>query len=140
MAVLAWADDAVEERLLVAADDVVLDRVVVEEVVRALHQCDPLVVEVADHRVERVGHRHVVGVEHEDQFAAGAGEGGVDVAGLGVGVVGSNQVAGACHLGQLLHLRPAAVVEQIGRVRVGESPAAGQRRRYDLDRLVVVQT
>ena len=95
MAVLAGADDAVEERLLVAADDVVLDRVVVEEVVRALDQGDPLVVEVADHRVERVRHRHVVGVEHQDQVALGARERGVDVAGLGVGVVGAGQVLGA---------------------------------------------
>ena len=75
MAVLAGADDPVEERLLVAADDVVLDRVVVEEVVRGLHQGQALVVEVADDHVERVRHRHVVGVEHQDQLALGARQG-----------------------------------------------------------------
>ena len=137
VAVLAGADDAVEERLLVAADDVVLDRVVVEEVVRALHQGHALVVEVADHRVERVGHRHVVGVEHQHQLALGAPQRRVDVARLGVRVVGPGQVAGAGQLRQLLHLRPPPVVEQVGRVRVGEGAAAGQGRRDHLGRLVV---
>ncbi len=137
MAVLARADDAVEERLLVAADHVVLDRVVVEEVVRALDQRHSLVVEVADHRVERVGHRHVVGVEHQHQLALGARQRGVDVAGLGVRVVGAGQVARAGQLRQLLHLRPPAVVEQVGRVGIGERAAAGQRRHHHLDRLVV---
>ncbi|MEX0972999.1 MAG: hypothetical protein WDZ46_07045 [Solirubrobacterales bacterium] len=137
VAILAGADDAVEERLLVAPDDVVLDRVVVEEVVRALHQGDFLVVEVADQGVERVGHRHVVGVEHQDQLAVGAGQGGVDVARLGVRVVGPGQVAGAGQLSQLGHLRPAAVVEQVGRVRIGQGAAAGQGRRDDLEGLVV---
>jgi hypothetical protein len=128
VAVLAGADDAVEERLLVAADDVVLDRVVVEEVVRGLHQGHALVVEVADHRVERVGHWHVVGIEHQHQLAPGALQRRVNVAGLGVRVVWSGQVAGAGQLRQLrqlLHLRPPPVVEQVGRVRVGQGAAAG---------------
>jgi len=137
VAVLAGADHPVEERLLVAADDVVLDRVVVEEVVRGLHHGHPLVVEVADERVERVGHRHVVGVEHQDQVAARPRQRRVEVAGLGVGVVGAGQVAGARQLGQLPHLRPAAVVEQPGGVRVGQGAASGQGRHYDLGRLVV---
>ncbi len=137
VAVLAGTDDAVEERLLVAADHVVLDRVVVEEVVRALHQRHALVVEVTDHRVERVGHRHVVGVEHQHQLSVCAPQRRVDVARLGVGAVGPGQVAGACHLRQLLHLRPPAVVEQPGRVRIGEGAAAGQGRRDHLGRLVI---
>ena len=137
VAVLAGTDDAVEERLLVAADDVVLDRVVVEEVVRGLDHRHPLVVEVADQGVERVRHRHVVGVEHQDQLALGPRQRRVEVAGLGVGVVGAGQVPGPGQLRQLLHLRPAAVVEQVGGVRVGERAAAGQRRHDHLDRLVV---
>ena len=137
MAVLAGADDAVEERLLVAADDVVLDRVVVEEVVRGLDQGHALVVEVADQSVERVGHRHVVGVEHQHQVALGPRQRRVEVAGLGVGVVGPGHVLGAGQLRQLLHLRPAAVVEQVGGVGIAERAAPGQRRHDHLGRLVV---
>ena len=137
VAVLAGADDAVEERLLVAADRVVLGRVVVEEVVRGLDHGHALVVEVADQGVERVGHRHVVGIEDEDQVALGPRQRRVEVAGLGVGVVGADQVAGPGQPRYLLHLGPAAVVEQIGRVRVGQRPAAGQGRHHHLGRLVV---
>ena len=137
VAVLAGADDAVEERLLVAADGVVLGGVVVEEVVRRLDHRHPLVVEVADQGVERVGHRHVVGVEHQHQVALGPRQRRVEVARLGVRVVAADQVAGARQPCQLLHLRAAAVVEQVGRVRVGQRPAAGQGRHHYLDRLVV---
>ena len=109
----------------------------VEEVVRGLDHRHALVVEVADQRVERVGHRHVVGVEHQHQVALGPRQRRVEVAGLGVGVVGAGQVAGAGQPRQLLHLRPAAVVEQPGRVGIGERAAACQRRHHHLDRLVV---
>ena len=137
VAVLAGADDAVEERLLVAADRVVLGRVVIEEVVRGLDDGHPLVVEVADQRVERVRHRDVVGVEDEDQIARGARQRGVDVAGLGVRVVGAGHVARAGEPRELLHLRAATVVEQVGGVRVGERAAAGERGEHDLGGLVV---
>ncbi|HWO15904.1 MAG TPA: hypothetical protein VNM89_04240 [Solirubrobacterales bacterium] len=137
VAVFAGADDAVEQRLLVPSHRVVLRRVVVEEVMRALHQAHPLVVEVADQRVEGVGHRHVVGVEHEDEVAVGARQRRVDVSRLGVGVVGPGQVARAGRLRQFRHLLAAPVVEQPGRVRIGEGAAAGQGRGNHFDRLVV---
>ena len=137
VAVLAGADDAVEERLLVAADRVVLGRVVVEEVVRGLDQRHPLVVEVADQGVERVRHRHVVGVEHQHQVALGPRQRRVEVAGLGVRVVVADQVLGPGQLRHRLHLRPPPVVEQVGGVGIGERPASGQGRHYHLGRLVI---
>ena len=61
----------------------------------------------------------------------------VDVAGLGVRVVGSRHVPRAEPLRELFHLGPATVVEEIGRVRRGDRPASDERRLDDLDRLVV---
>jgi hypothetical protein len=93
-----------EEALLVgvgAADpEVVLDGVGVEEVLRRLHQADRRVVEQRQRPVEEVPVRHEVGVEHRDEVGRlrqgpQHAEGGVDVARLGVGVVGARQVAGA---------------------------------------------
>jgi hypothetical protein len=137
VAILAGADRVVEERLLVAPDGVVLDGVLVGEVVRALDEADLGILEVADERVERVGHRDVVGVEHQHEVAMRARQRGVDVARLRMEVVRARHVDGARQLGQLAHVVAAAVVEQIGRVRVAQRAAAGERREHDLLRLVV---
>ena len=104
---------------------------------RALHQTHPLLVEVADQRVERVRHRHVIGVEHQDEGAPGARQGRIDVAGLGVGVVGPDEVARAGRLRKRLHLGAPPVVQQPGDVRIGKGAAAGQGRGDHLDRFVV---
>ena len=138
VAVLAGADRGEEDRLLVAPEVVVLDGVVVGEVVRALHERDARIVEVADERLERVGQRHVVGVEHEHELARGACERVVDVAGLRVRVVRARQVAARSHGSRERgDLRAATVVEHVGRVRVVQQRAAGERRFEHGERLVV---
>ena len=66
--ILAGADHLEEHALLMAADLVVLHRVLVVEIVRALDERDRLVVEIADGGVEGIGKGHVVSIEAEDQL------------------------------------------------------------------------
>ena len=115
----------------------VLHRVAVREVVRRLHQRDPVILEVPEGRVEEVGQRNVVGVEGHDQLAVGETERVVDVAGFGVGVVGPGDVPGAELGREHGDPGPAAVVEHVRRVRVGQRPAADERGLEHGDRLVV---
>lgn len=137
VAVLAGADHPEEQGLLVAVLCDVLDRVEVVELVRRLGEHDVGVLEVADHRVEEVRQRHVVGVQHRDQVALEVPERVVDVPGLRVAVVGPGQVAGAELTGELGELGPAPVVEQPRGVRVPQGPAAEQRGAQHLHRFVV---
>ncbi len=137
VAVLARAHDLEEQALFVPARFVVLHRVLVVEVVRALHERGTGVAEVADGQVERVGQGDVVGVQEEDQLTVGAGERMVDVAGLRVVVVGPRDPLRAPAGREGVHLLAAAVVEEIGRVWVAQRRATGEGRLHDVDRLVI---
>ena len=94
VAVLAGQDDLEEHALVVTPGLEVLERVVIAEVVGGLDHRHLGVVEIAHRGVEDVGLGHVVGIEHEEQLGVDHAEGMIDVAGLGVTVVGSGDVAG----------------------------------------------
>jgi hypothetical protein len=79
----------------------------------------------------------VVGVEHADDVGIDDREGMVEVARLGVGIVGSGQVAGPELGGQLGDLGPVAVVQYPGLMLGFEGDRTGDGRQQDLGRLVV---
>ena len=140
--VLAALNDAKEQRLLgphraPCAAPAVLERVEVVEVLRRLHEAQLGVVEVAQRAGQEVAPGCVVGVEDGDQLTAAAGQRMVQIAGLGVLVVGARQVLAAELTRQRPHLRPAPVVEQPGGVRVVHGPRGEQRLAHQRDRLVV---
>ncbi len=140
--VLAALDDAEEQRLLgphrtLAVGVAVLVGVEVEEVLRRLHEGHARVVEVAQRAREEVAPRRVVAVEEGDQLALAVLQRVVEVAGLGVQVVGAGQVAAAEFAGQRRHLGPAAVVEQPHRVPLLHRQRGEQRLAHQRDRLVV---
>ena len=137
VAVLAGHDHLEEHALVVAAGLEVLEGVVVAEVMGCLDQRHRRVVEVADGGVEDVGLGDVVGVEDQDQLAAGVVEGVVDVAGLGVLVGGPGQVAGPEPLGQRADVLTAPVVEDPGDVRIGDPVAPDQGGPEHVQTLVV---
>ena len=78
---------------------------------RGLHQRHLRVLEIADERVQGIGKRHVVGVEHEHELALGERQRVVDVAGLRMGFVGAGHVARAPPLGQFARSPDGAVVQ-----------------------------
>ena len=140
--VLAALDDAEEERLLgphraTRAAPAVLKRIEVVEVLRRLHEAHLRVREIAQRLGQKVAPRCVIGIEDRDQLAAAVGQRMVQVARLGVLVVGARQVFAAKLPGQRAHLRAAPVVEQPGFVRVVHRPRGEQRLAHQLDRFVV---
>jgi PIN domain nuclease of toxin-antitoxin system len=137
VAVLTGQDHVEEHALVVATGLEVLERVVIAEVVRSLDHGHLGIVEVAHRRVQDVGLRHVVGVEHEQDLAAGVVECVVDVARLGVLVGGAAQVPGTEPVGQGGHLGAVTVVEDPSRVRVGDAVAADEGGTQDIEALVV---
>ncbi len=91
----------------------------VVEVLRRLDECDLRVGEVAEGVAEEVGRRDVVGVEDGDEVVAAAGQGVVQVAGLGVIVLLSGVVVHVHRLAQRLELFvPANGVDRNARVAV----------------------
>ncbi len=102
-----------------------------------LHQGHLGVLEITDHRVQGVGQRYVVGVEHEHQLALGQWQRMVDVACLRMAFVGTRHVAHTPLVGKLCDLRAGAVVQEPRRVWVAHERTAGERRLEHAWRLVV---
>ena len=94
----------------------------VAEVMGGLDHRDPRVVEIAHRGIEDVRLGNMVGVEHEEQLGIDHAEGVVDVARLGVTIVGAGDIAGTGPLGQRAHEVPTTIVEHPGHVRVGDPP------------------
>src|SRR5262249_7014244 len=140
--VLAALDDAEEQRLLgpdrfpfVRAP--VLVGIQVVEILRRLHERDGRIVEIAEGLGEKALRRRVVGVEHGKALGGREEERVVEVARLCAGVVPSRDVA-TPELGrELAQLRPVAVVEQPGLVRIVHVPGREQRAADHLAGLVV---
>ncbi len=141
--VVAGLDHAIEQRLLLGhvpdGDQVPLDRVGRMEVVRRLQEGQPgLFLEPADRHLQEGAGRDVIAVEDADQFARGLGQGVVEVAGLGLEVVGPGDVAAARVLGEGLELGPPAVVEQPDAEPVGRIVHAERRQHGVLNDLQVL--
>ena len=109
-----------EEALLVrigAGDaEIVLDRIRVEEMLRRLHQAGLAVVEQGQAAADEVLVRHEIGVEHGDEVrrvAVGRAQFQrmVEVAGLGMGIVGPGDVVDAVVEAGFRQPGAAAVVE-----------------------------
>ena len=88
--------------------------------VRRLHHAELLIGEKpADCQLQEAARGDVIAVENGDQIGACVFEGGVDVAGLGVLVVGTGDVSDAVVGGELAELVAAAVVEDVDVETVG---------------------
>jgi len=143
--VVAVLDQAVEHvalrRHAGAGGEVPLERVGRVEMVRRLHQGDVGLLDQPAHRELQEGAgRDVVAVEDGDELAVGLRHRVVEVAGLGVLVVGAGDVAAADRLRELAELLALAVVEQPDAHLVGR-PVDRHRRQHrgahDRHRLVV---
>ncbi len=143
MAVLPAADHVEEDALLVAQRVVERRRVAEAPVVEglgALDDGDARVGHVADHPLDQLGARNVVGVEGDDELRVQHRQDVVDVAGLRVQPRRrAADVAGAHRRAHLLHPRAAAVVEHadLGRHVVADPEGAHDRGAQDVLVLVV---
>ena len=116
--VVAVLDDSVKKLAFVGNDaelpEIALKGIGRIKVVRSLHHGEPAVTHKPAHgHLKKAARGHVIRVEDRDQRRMDGFEGGVDVARLGVLVVRARAVANAGIAGELLELRPAAVVEEI---------------------------
>ena len=143
VAVLPARDRVEEDALLVAQRVVVVARVLeaaVVEVLGRLDDGDLLVGEVAEHPLDQLRARHVVGVEGDDELRVHLGERVVDVAGLRVAARrGAREVADAELLAHQAHPWAPPVVEHPhlrGHV-VADRHRADDRRPQDVLGLVV---
>ena len=103
-----------------------------------LYQRHPCILEEPDRLAQEPAHRHVVGVEDRDQLAVREGQRVVQVAGLGMAVVGPGQIPALEAPGQLLDLRAPAVVEHVDLLaRVVDGEGADHRSLEDVEGLVV---
>jgi hypothetical protein len=136
----------VEEQPLFAGVAVVVEGAVVEERLRTLHERHLLVLEVAESRREEALQRDVVTVEnrHEvDRRGAGRllpghqGQGVVEVARLGVLVLGAGHVPDVERAAEVAKPGPVTVVEHPRLVHGLELAGRRDRRADDLRRFVV---
>src|SRR5262249_3376061 len=113
--VAARHDRIKKEALLIgnglAHGEICLQRVVVIKGVRTLHDADTRVGKEANGAHDEIALRHEVGIKDSDEFATGIGKSVVDVARLGMKVVGPRDIAGTLVLAESLQPWPAAVVE-----------------------------
>ncbi len=129
--VVAVLQQAVEQLAFVghAAEvaQVAFERIGREEVVRGLHHRHLLVVQEPAHRhlQERAG-RHVVAVEDRHVLATGLLQRRIDVAGLGVVVVGTGDVLHPDFFAERAELIAAAVIEQVDVELVGRPVQHGR--------------
>ncbi len=105
---------------LLADAQIALERVLGIEIVRGLHHRQLGVFEKAAHGgLQKTGGGNVIAIEHADQFAVGLTEGVVQIAGLGVLIVGAGDVAHPGALGERLEAFPPAVVQHVDAYLVG---------------------
>ncbi len=143
--VVAVLHDSVKKLALVGNDaelpEVALKGIGRIKVVRRLHHRQPGVTQKPAHsHLQEAARGHVIGVEDRDQRRMRGFEGGVDVARLGVLVVGARPVADAGIEGELLKFRAAAVVEDVDVELVGGPIHVERAQRgvtHHVERLVV---
>src|SRR5580658_2036382 len=109
-----------EEALLIGPNirdqQVGLDRVIVEEMLRCLHQADALVVEERHRAQQKVALGDEISIEYSDEFGRiGGGEENaqrmIDVSRLRMAVVGAGQITGPLGPTQLFEPWPPTVIE-----------------------------
>ncbi len=132
--VVAVLQQAVEQLAFVGhlaeGAEVALERVGREEVVRRLHHRQPRVVQEPAHRhLQERARRHVVAVENGDVLAIGLLQRRVDVAGLGVVVVGAGDVVHPDFLAERAEFLAAAVIEQVD-LQLAGRPVHHRRRQH----------
>jgi hypothetical protein len=97
---VAARHNGIEEEALLVRDDfahcqILLQQVVVVEGVRTPHDADSRIGKKADRAHEKVALRHKLGIKIRDEMPIGVDKRMADVAGLGMIVVRSRDVAGA---------------------------------------------
>ncbi len=119
-----------------------LQRVGIDEVLRRLHDADVVLAQQAERAAQELRTRHEVRIENADEVRRlgqrrHLAEPVVDVAGLGMGIVGARQVAGPEPLRHLLEPGPPAVVQHPhAKARIVHGDGADDRALQD--RLVLV--
>ena len=94
--------------------EVSLERIGRIEMMRRLDQRHALVAHQPAHRhLQEGARRHVVAVEDRDELAVGVAHRVIEVAGLGVVVVGADDVAGTAGFGEVAELAAPAVVQDV---------------------------
>ncbi len=91
----------------------------------------------AERAIQEVRARHVIRVERRNEVCRGLLERVVPVTGLRVLVVRTRQIPAPDFVRQRAHLRPAAVVEHVGVVRVVHGHCRPQRLAEEVDVFVV---
>ena len=81
--------------------------------------------------------RDVVGVEYRHKLRVAVGQAVVQVAGFGVGIVATREIAAAKFLRKRLHLWPVAVVQQKCLMRIVHPDGGGDRLADNRQRFVV---
>src|SRR5882757_520482 len=134
--IIAVLDQSVEQvaliRYLSKRAEVALEWIRREEVMRSLHQgalriaCEP-----SHRRGQKAAYRDVIAIENCDKFALGNAERVIEVARLGVGVVGTDDVLGTALGSELAKPQMIAIVEDIYIQLVGRpvETERGQHRR-----------
>ena len=86
-------------------------RIGIDEVLRCLQKTQPRILEEPDAALQKMVLRDEIGIEHRHQIAAADPESVIEIPRFGMAAVGPMPVGTAQSLGQVLHLRPAAVVQ-----------------------------
>ena len=114
--------------------DAVLERIEVVVPLRRLHERHPRIIEEPERALQKIGARHVVGIEGGNQGTGRCGERVVPVAGLGMFVGVTGEVVAPEFLAQRLDVGPAAVVEHERAMRIAhvDRRAHGLTQQVDL--------
>ncbi len=137
----------IEEKALfvwpnVADQQIRLDWVVVEEMLRRLHQAHALIVKKRHRAPQEIALRDEISVEKDDEsgsigLAAKNLECMIDISRLGVSIVGTRQIAGILAPTKLLDPRPSAIVEH-PHAQTGKIDSQRTHNRPREDRLLFV--
>ncbi len=114
--VLAALDHAKEQGLFGPGDPAarigaVLERIEVVEILRRLHERHLRIVEISQRLQQKIAPRRMIGIERRNEIGVAVGQGVVEIACLGVGVVAACEVTKAQRFRHFAHRRSIAVVE-----------------------------
>src|SRR5438552_3318789 len=94
-----------------------LERIEIVEGMGCLHESELFIMEVADQACDEIRLGNVVGVQNDNELAIGLFKGMIEVARLGMAIVGPDHVLNAQLLREGLDSGPFAVVANIGLMR-----------------------